>query len=65
MQNTLYKIKNVSNQRLSEMGFIKGTIFRIVKKVNGMIQIRFKNSNDIVIRKETEKDIEYDREDMG
>ena len=41
------------------MGFIKGTLFRIVKKVAGMIQIRLPHS-DIVIREETMKDIEYD-----
>ena len=36
------------------MGFIKGTIFRIVKRVAGMIQMRLPNS-DIVIREELEK----------
>ena len=41
------------------MGFIKGTIFRIVKKVAGMIQIRF-NGSDVVIREELEEDIDYD-----
>ena len=60
----LYKLKDTANQRLSEMGFVRGTIFRIVKKVAGMIQIRLTNS-DIVIREETLKDIDYDREDMG
>ena len=57
--NMLYKVKSNNNNRLSEMGFIKGTIFRIVKKVSGMLQLRF-NSNDIVIREELLKDIEYD-----
>ena len=51
---------NTSNKRLAEMGFIKGTIFRIVKKVAGMIQLRTSNSNDIVIREETMEDIDYD-----
>ena len=51
--------KTASNNRLAEMGFIKGTIFRIVKKVAGMIQIRF-NGSDVVIREELEEDIDYD-----
>ena len=55
----LYKIKDTNNNRLSEMGIIKGTIFRIVKKVAGMIQIRLPNS-DIVIREETQKEIEVE-----
>jgi len=55
------KVKRVrNNNRLREMGFIKGTIFRIVKKVAGMIQLRTSNSNDIVIREETMEDIDYD-----
>ena len=41
------------------MGVIKGTLFRIVKKVFGMIQIRF-SKNDLVIREELFKDIEYE-----
>ena len=54
------KIKNTTNNsRLAEMGFIKGTIFRIVKRVAGMIQIRLPHS-DIVIREETFKDIDKD-----
>ena len=55
----LYKVKSNNNNRLSEMGFIKGTIFRIVKKVSGMLQLRF-NSNDIVIREETKEDVEVE-----
>ena len=51
--------KTSDNKRLAEMGFVKGTIFRIVKKVFGMIQIRFSN-NDLVIREELFKDIEYE-----
>ena len=57
--NMLYKVKSNNNNRLSEMGLIKGTIFRIVKKVSGMMQLRF-NSNDIVIREETKEDIEVE-----
>ena len=55
----LFKIKNIYNNRLSEMGLIRGTIFRIVKKVAGMIQIRLSNS-DIVIREETKEDVEVE-----
>ena len=58
-ENMLYKVKSNNNNRLSEMGFIKGTIFRIVKKVSGMLQLRF-NSNDIVIREETKEDVEVE-----
>ena len=54
------KIQENNNQRLLEMGFIKGAVFRIVKRVLGMVQLRLNsNSNDIVIRKETIKEIEY------
>ena len=42
------------------MGFIRGTIFRIVKKVAGMLQLRF-NGSDIVIREELFKEIDYDK----
>jgi len=52
-------VKKTSNNRLAEMGFIRGAIFRIVKRVAGMIQIRLADS-DVVIRKETMKDIDYD-----
>ena len=55
-KNKLYKVENVHNARLAEMGFIKGTIFRIIKKVAGMIQIKLKGS-DVVIREETLKDV--------
>ena len=51
--------KTSDNNRLAEMGFVKGTIFRIVKKVAGMIQIRIPHS-DIVIREELFGDIDYD-----
>ena len=40
------------------MGFIKGTIFRIVKKAFGMVQLRF-NSSDVIIREEMMKKIKY------
>ena len=56
----MYKVKKTSsNKRLAEMGVIKGTLFRIVKKVFGMIQIRFSN-NDLVIREDLFEDIEYE-----
>ncbi len=60
MKHILYKIKNITNTRLADMGFIRGTTFRIVKRVLGMIQIRLDSGNDVVIREETLKDIEYD-----
>jgi len=57
---SIFKVKSTSNNnRLAVMGFIKGTTFRIVKKVAGMIHIRLTNS-DIVIREETLKDIDYE-----
>ena len=61
-ENTSYKIKKIDNRRLSEMGFVRGAIFKVVKRVLGMIRIRLYNntSNDVVIREETEKEIEYD-----
>jgi Fe2+ transport system protein FeoA len=40
------------------MGLIEGTIFRIVKIVVGMVQLRF-NGSDIVIREELFKEIDY------
>jgi len=56
----IYKITETStNQRLAEMGFIRGAIFRIVKRVAGMIQINISSSgNDVVIREELEKEID-------
>ena len=41
------------------MGFIRGTIFRVVKKIAGMIQLRF-NGSDVIIREETFEDIDKD-----
>ena len=58
-ENISYKIKRANNNRLSEMGLVKGITFRIVKKVSGMVQIRLPDS-DIVIREELFKDIELD-----
>jgi len=55
----MYKIKKANNNRLAEMGVIKGTIFRIVKRIFGMVQIRIKGS-DLAVREETFKDIDYD-----
>jgi len=56
----IYKLNKTSNNsRLAEMGFVKGTIFRIVKKVAGMIQIRIPHF-DIVIREELFGDMDYD-----
>ena len=55
-------IKKVKNNRLSEMGFIKGAIFKVIKRVVGMVQLRLikPNSLDVVVREETFKDIDYD-----
>ena len=56
----LFSIKENPNQRLYEMGFIKGAVFKIVKKVSGMLQLRLNNSsNDVVIREETMKEMKY------
>ncbi len=59
-KNFLHIIRNTSNNRLAEMGFIKGTIIRVIKKVSGMIQIRI-NDSDVVIREETQKDIDTEK----
>jgi len=57
---SIFKVKSTSNNnRLAVMGFIKGTTFRIVKKVAGMVQIRLPNS-DIVIREELFKELDYE-----
>jgi len=59
----MYKVrKTSSNNRLSEMGIIKGALFRIVKKVAGMIQVKFGNSNDLVMREDVFSKVEYDKE---
>jgi len=60
MKHILYKIKNTTNTRLADMGFTRGATFRIIKKVLGIVQIRLDSGNDVVIREETLKDIEYD-----
>ena len=54
----LFSVKENPVRRLNEMGFMKGTIFRIVKKVSGMVQLKFGNS-DVVVREETMKEIKY------
>ncbi len=63
-KNVLYYIvviKDIHSRRLSELGLIRGTIFRIVKRVAGMVQLKF-GGNDIVIREETLEDITYDED---
>ena len=60
ISDKLYVIKNTTNQRLLEMGLIKGTTFRFVKKVAGMIQLKLNSNYDIVIREDMLKDIEYE-----
>jgi Fe2+ transport system protein FeoA len=48
-----------TNSRLAAMGLIEGITFRIVKKVNGMVQLRI-GGNDIVIQEELLlKEIDY------
>ena len=59
-ENTLYKVHNISNRRLSEMGLVRNTIFKVIKKVYGMVQLRF-GSNDVVVREEVIEDITYDK----
>ena len=61
VSENIFKINKTPVGRLSEMGLIEGTIFRIVKKVSGMIQLRFDGS-DIVIREELFKEIDYDKQ---
>ena len=56
-----YIIKNTTNQRLMEMGVVKGIVVKCVKRVSGMIQLKLDNTYDIVIRKSMLKDIEYEK----
>ena len=58
----IFKVTNIpNNNRLAVMGVLKGTTFRIVKRVAGMIQIRFWNS-DLVMREDVFSEVEYNRE---
>jgi len=59
-KNTLYKVVTTTNHRLAEMGIIKGTTFRVVKIIYGIIQLRFKGF-DILIREEMKKEITYEK----
>ena len=61
MTNKTYVINSTNNRRLSEMGLIKGTTFRFVKKVAGMIQLKLNSNYDIVIREDMLKDVEYEK----
>ena len=54
-----YIIKNTTNQRLMEMGVVKGIVVKCVKRVSGMIQLKLDNSY-IVIREELLNEIEYE-----
>jgi len=59
VSDNIHKIKKTpNNSRLAAMGLIEGTIFRIVKIVVGMVQLRI-GGNDIVIREELFKEIDY------
>ena len=44
------------------MGFVRGAIFKVVKKVAGMVQLRLMSSNtlDVVVREETMENMDYD-----
>ena len=55
-----YIIKNTTNQRLMEMGVVKGIVVKCVKRVSGMIQLKLDNSY-IVIREELLNEIEYEK----
>ena len=58
IKNNVYIIKNTTNQRLMEMGVVKGIVVKCVKRVSGMIQLKLDNS-DLVIREELLNEIEY------
>ena len=60
LENISYKVKNTTNVRLANMGVIPGAKFKVIKRTLGMIQIRLDSGNDIVIRQETEKEIEVE-----
>ena len=61
-----YKIKDNTHQRLAEMGFIKGAVFSIIKRVAGMLQLRLDNSsNDVVVREEELKTNVYGDDDWA
>ena len=60
LENISYKVKNTTNVRLANMGVIPGAKLKVIKRVLGMVQIRIGNSNDIVFRQETEKEIEVE-----
>ena len=54
----LYIVRHNVNSRLGEMGLVQDAKFRIISEINGMYRLRLFGS-DIVIRKETLKEIEY------
>ena len=54
----LYIVRHNINIRLREMGLVQGAKFQVIDEVNGMCRLRLFGS-DIVIRKETLKEIEY------
>ena len=59
-ENISYKVKNTTNVRLANMGVIPGAVFKVIKRVLGMIQIRLDSGNDIVFREETKREIEVE-----
>ena len=52
------RIVRQHNERLAQLGLGEGSVFRIVRRVNGMVQIKSRG-NDIVIREELLQEMEY------
>ena len=52
------RITRQHNDRLAQLGLGEGSVFRIVRRVNGMVQIRSRG-NDLVIREELLQEMEY------
>ena len=52
------RITRQHNERLAQLGLGEGSVFRIVRRVNGMVQIRSRG-NDLVIREELLQEMEY------
>ena len=52
------RITRQHNERLAQLGLGEGSVFRIVRRVNDMVQIRSRG-NDLVIREELLQEMEY------
>lgn len=57
-EGQIYIVRHNINRRLREMGMVSGAKFQIIAEVHDMCRLRLFGS-DIVIRKETLKDIKY------